>query len=59
MLQPLLKQLCSLKILQTATDWLQSECPSYQPDLEALAAKLESGYWAWIMKKTKKTLNNN
>ncbi len=41
MIQKLLKKLSSLKILQTAATWLQSECP--QPDLEALAAKLESG----------------
>ncbi len=43
MSQPLLEQLCSRDTLQAATDWLQSESPQYNPDLGALAAKLESG----------------
>ncbi|MDM8564359.1 reverse transcriptase domain-containing protein [Candidatus Halobeggiatoa sp. HSG11] len=41
--QPLLEQLSSFETLQSAADWLKTDCPQYQPDLDVLAAKLESG----------------
>jgi retron-type reverse transcriptase len=55
--QPLLEQLCSIKTLQTATDWLQSEHPQYKPDLGELAAKLQSGEYCFQPLTTVKTTN--
>ena len=57
MSQPLLERLCSIDTLQTATDWLQSDCPQYHPDLGELTKKLQSGEYCFQPVTLVKTTN--
>jgi retron-type reverse transcriptase len=55
--QPLMKRVSSIETLQIATDWLQSECPQYHPDLGELANKLQSGEYCFQPLTTVETTN--